>query len=106
MGASGGVRRLTIVSAIFILQDRPPINVQENSTAKSGRTAWSGANSPHFLDSSHKLRGYFESIAILSPPFTVTRATTFSPLSVNTSLPSAKCIMFRTTPPPEGIVQV
>src|SRR6266699_2850982 len=51
-------------------------------------------------------RPYLASIAILSLFFTVTNATTFSPLSVRTSLPSAKCIMLRTTPPPAGITQV
>src|SRR5258705_10110959 len=46
------------------------------------------------------------SIATLSLFFTVTSATTFSPLSVRTSLPSVVCIMLRTTPPPAGITQV
>src|SRR5579864_9189519 len=51
-------------------------------------------------------RDYFAPMAILSPFFTVTSATTFSPLSVRTSLPSVVCIMLRTTPPPAGITQV
>src|SRR5580700_2234531 len=52
-----------------------------------------------------EIRSYFAFIAILSP-FTVTSATIFSPLSVRTSLPSAKCIMLRITPPPPGMSQV
>src|ERR1017187_7077533 len=51
-------------------------------------------------------RPYFASIATLPLLFTVTNATTFSPLSVRTSLPSVVCIMLRTTPPPAGIAQV
>src|SRR5882762_11133526 len=51
-------------------------------------------------------RRYFAPIAILSLFFIVTSATTFSPLSVRTSLPSVVCIMLRTTPPPAGITQV
>src|ERR1700693_4101402 len=52
-------------------------------------------------------RSYFgPPIAILSVFLIVTHATTFSPLSVRTSLPSVVCIMLRTTPPPAGITQV